>query len=76
MSQTFDTSVPFPTIAIPAPHSVLARVLVRAAVVAATWDQRRRTRKHLRDLPDHMFNDIGLTAEQAQSEAAKYFWRA
>lgn len=36
----------------------------------------RRQRARLRDLPDHMLRDIGLTAEEARHEADRPFWDA
>ncbi len=63
-------------ISIPAPTTVVARGLVTAAVTVEAWNLRRRTRKHLKDIPDHMLFDIGLTRDEARTEASKYFWRA
>lgn len=67
---------PLREISIPAPSSVLVMAMVRAVAAVATWDQRRTTRKHLRDLPDHLYGDIGLTRDLADHEAQKYFWRS
>ena len=50
-----------------------ATILVAAV---GTWMTRRGTRKHLGRLSDHELKDIGLTRHQAQTEAAKPFWRA
>ncbi|MGB8623557.1 MAG: DUF1127 domain-containing protein [Paracoccaceae bacterium] len=35
-----------------------------------------RQRRHLRDLPDHLLKDIGLTREAARAEAERRFWDA
>ncbi|NIY72904.1 DUF1127 domain-containing protein [Marivivens donghaensis] len=67
---------PLRVISIPAPSSVLVMAMVRAVAAVATWDQRRTTRKHLRDLPDHLYRDIGLTRDSADLEASKFFWRS
>ncbi|MFN3662440.1 DUF1127 domain-containing protein [Yoonia sp.] len=55
---------------------VVAGLAVRFAVIVTTWDLRRRTRRHLHDLPPHLFNDIGLDCHTAIAEASKPFWRA
>ena len=52
-------------------------LLLRNVVQTVTaWDQRRRTRKDLRNLSDHMLRDIGLDPIIAAIEAAKPFWVA
>lgn len=38
------------------------------------WWRNYRTRKQLKDLPDHLLNDIGLTTEQAHQESMRHFW--
>lgn len=52
-----------------------AQMAVQVAVLITTWDLRYRTRKSLRHLQAHQLNDIGLTREQAKTEAARAFWR-
>lgn len=54
---------------------VLAGFAVRIAVMLTTWDMRRRTRIHLRDLPPHLLNDIGLDPRTAHAEATRPFWQ-
>lgn len=58
------------------PLPPLSRLLLRLTLVAVTWEMRRRTRKDLRSLPDHMLIDIGLDPWVAATEARKPFWRA
>ena len=58
------------------PLPPLSRILLRLTLVAVTWEMRRRTRRDLRRLPDHMLRDIGLEPFSAMIEAAKPFWRA
>ncbi len=53
----------------------LATVAVAFAVVVTTWDTRRRTRKHLKDMPRHLLKDVGLDQITANQEAAKPFWQ-
>lgn len=43
---------------------------------AALWRERRRTRRALARLDPRMLEDVGLTQDEAQAEAAKPFWRA
>ncbi|WP_306155713.1 DUF1127 domain-containing protein [Roseovarius sp. MMSF_3281] len=52
----------------------IASVAVRFAYLVTLWSLRRRTRRHLKDLPANLLKDIGLTAGQAQMEARKLFW--
>jgi uncharacterized protein YjiS (DUF1127 family) len=53
----------------------VARVLWALDAVLGTWRHRHATRQELRDLPPHMLRDIGLTPDEAMSEADKPFWR-
>lgn len=68
--------LPLNTIVIPAPTTAFARVLVATAVAVEKWSMRRSTRKHLKDMPDYLLQDIGLTHVQADQEMRKVFWRA
>lgn len=51
------------------------RLLVALAQVSATWDLRYKGRRALRDLDPHLLRDIGLTAQSAEVESSKPFWR-
>ncbi len=46
---------------------------VRALIL---WHKRSRDRARLAAMEPYLLRDIGLTREQADSEAAKPFWRA
>ncbi|EHV5556227.1 DUF1127 domain-containing protein [Vibrio parahaemolyticus] len=39
------------------------------------WRRNYRTRRHLRDLPEHLWDDIGLEANEIRDEVSKLFWR-
>jgi uncharacterized protein YjiS (DUF1127 family) len=39
------------------------------------WLQRRRERRHLGALSDHMLKDIGVTRADIYAETRKLFWR-
>ena len=73
-------SKPIPTDALgilSQPGTPLAALLaVRFAVVVTTWATRRRTRIDLANLDARMRRDVGLTAEQARTEASRLFWQA
>jgi len=40
-----------------------------------TWNDRRRQRRELLDLDDHLLKDIGVTRVDAEWEGRKPFWR-
>ena len=40
------------------------------------WDGLRRQRKALSELDDHMLNDIGVTRDEARTEAQRPVWDA
>ena len=51
---------------------------VAAAVAAAwkavsRWHDRRRQRRHLADLDDHLLDDIGVTRKEARRAASRWF---
>lgn len=46
----------------------------RSMAVVATWYERARQRRDLRELDLHLLRDIGLTARRAWAEAEKPFW--
>lgn len=39
------------------------------------WHWRYRTRRHLRDLPDHLLRDIGLDATARNDECRQWPWQ-
>lgn len=46
----------------------------RIASLISLWTARHRERCELAKLDNHMLRDIGLTKEQARSEADRPFW--
>ncbi|MCE0494993.1 DUF1127 domain-containing protein [Vibrio salinus] len=40
-----------------------------------SWRQNFRTRKHLKDLPDHLLEDIGIDKKSVREEVGKPFWK-
>ena len=55
-------------------HRVTAAMAATAKTVLL-WVLRRRQRRSLAELDDHMLRDIGLDRYQALREAAKPFWK-
>jgi uncharacterized protein YjiS (DUF1127 family) len=52
--------------------------LLAARLLAARlrlWQERRRTRLHLAQLPSYLLRDIGLERHDVLHESAKPFWR-
>ncbi|QXO16864.1 MULTISPECIES: DUF1127 domain-containing protein [Vibrio] len=39
------------------------------------WHRNYRTRRHLAELPPHLWKDLGLEYEQVMAEVNKPFWR-
>jgi uncharacterized protein YjiS (DUF1127 family) len=38
------------------------------------WQERRKERRHLAELPDYLLSDIGLSRPQVAYETGKWFW--
>jgi len=51
-----------------------ALVAVKVAVCLTKWATHRRTRLALKQLEPWQLRDVGLTPEQAKSEASRAFW--
>ncbi|SLN18794.1 hypothetical protein PSA7680_00660 [Pseudoruegeria aquimaris] len=58
------------------PLPPLSQIALTVAVVLAKWQDRARSRRALSRLTAHELKDIGLTREQAWTEARREFWRA
>ena len=56
------------------PLTPAASVALYAAVVFVSWAERRKSRKALAALDDHLLRDIGVTQAQAQKEAKRPFY--
>lgn len=54
---------------------VLALAAVQFAVCVTKWATRRRTRIALSNLDAHLLADVGLTRDEADTEASRAFWR-
>jgi uncharacterized protein YjiS (DUF1127 family) len=61
----------FQAIEIPSPFAGWSRFALRLLRA----DERQQQRRALRALERHMLDDIGITPEQAETEARKPFWR-
>lgn len=57
------------------PAASLGRSVVALFDMMMEWSERRRQRRALQALPDHLLHDIGLSRADAVSEAEKPFWR-
>ena len=51
--------------------TILPRLLAALRRMHARWHQRQ----DLRELDDHLLQDIGITRQQARHETSKPFWR-
>ncbi|WP_246525213.1 DUF1127 domain-containing protein [Thalassovita aquimarina] len=54
----------------------VARLALAFAVMVTKWNMRHRTRKELIDMPESLLKDIGLSRDEAYTEARRPFWRA
>lgn len=55
--------------------SALARVASGLVERLLFWAERRRQRRRLSELPDHLLRDIGADRARVLIEAGKPFWR-
>jgi uncharacterized protein YjiS (DUF1127 family) len=62
------------TIAAHRPLPPLANVVFTLAVSVLKWEERRQTRRSLKQLDAHMLRDIGISQAEAHAEATKPFW--
>lgn len=46
------------------------------ATAALGWNRRAMERARLRELPDHLLSDMGISRHDADLEADKPFWKA
>ena len=56
--------------------SALSALLGEAGNVVNLWRWRRRERRAIRHLDDHMLRDIGLDRVTAESIGTRPFWKA
>ena len=54
---------------------IIADLAVTFAVIVTLLNERRATRKSLKNIPDHILKDIGISREEANLEARKPFWK-
>ena len=52
-----------------------SRLLLKVNQIAEAWTERRRKRRALLELSDHMLKDIGIGRGDAYREGSKPFWR-
>ena len=45
------------------------------AAAVSVWGERRRTRRHMTRLSDHMLKDIGVARADVDRESGKAFWQ-
>lgn len=48
--------------------------ILAVVVLVQKWQERRRTRRALANMDDHILKDIGVTRPQAQKESLRPFW--
>jgi uncharacterized protein YjiS (DUF1127 family) len=71
-AMTFTVTIPLP--AVMDPLTGMRRAVVTLWATLLVWQRRAEERQQLRNMPEHMRRDIGLTAEQCRDEAGKPFW--
>lgn len=54
----------------------LAALSLALGDTALTWLERRRERRLLHQVSDHLLKDIGVSRAEVEREAQKPFWRA
>ncbi|MDA7427003.1 DUF1127 domain-containing protein [Primorskyibacter aestuariivivens] len=58
------------------PLTPFSSAALKIVVTLVKWEHMRRTRNSLQHLDDHLLDDIGVTREMADHEAARPFWQA
>jgi uncharacterized protein YjiS (DUF1127 family) len=75
---TFGGSTAASAASLEAAHVNFVRRLAESTLGAAKWFSeamlKRRTRHTLRELPDELLRDIGITRAEAMREAKRPFW--
>lgn len=59
------------TLNLPSPLEALLRFYRLTGI----WTRRSQERLHLKELDDHLLQDLGLSREQVEREISKPFWR-
>jgi uncharacterized protein YjiS (DUF1127 family) len=54
---------------------VLSKQTKRYLLVMRHWHQNYRSRRHLKNLPPHLLDDIGIDEVSASKQAQKPFWK-
>ncbi|MBK3732051.1 DUF1127 domain-containing protein [Azospirillum brasilense] len=75
MAQSMNDGMNTRTDAQERPGQGIGGALVALFDTVATWNERRRQRRALEALPDHLLQDIGLSRADAVTEADKPFWQ-
>ncbi|MHA7867197.1 MAG: DUF1127 domain-containing protein [Salipiger thiooxidans] len=57
------------------PLPPMSAIALRIAVALAQWSERRRTRRALLQLDEHLLRDIGVERHVAFKEARRMFWQ-
>jgi uncharacterized protein YjiS (DUF1127 family) len=54
----------------------LSAATLRGVTVLETWSERFHQRRALREMSDHLRQDLALSNADIEAEAAKPFWKA
>ena len=57
-------------------NGLAVRVALHVSNLLDVWSERRRQRRALLELSDHMLKDIGIGRGETYREGRKPFWRA
>lgn len=55
-------------------RTAFAEALTYSMKMLALWYDLARSRRHLAELPEYLFKDVGLSRESIQREANRPFW--
>lgn len=68
-------TTPFESLMTRSARSAGVATVAAIKAIARRWLSRAVTRRHLQQLPSHLYRDVGLRPDQVQCEVNRPFWQ-